>query len=428
MLDPRVPALRRMQAMALGLLLAAVGGLVLSAWMDGAGAWAWVQAFCEAAAVGALADWFAVVALFRRPLHLPIPHTAIVPESKNRIAEGLAVFVRDHFLDAPSLQARLSLFDPAARMAQWLSQPENVRQFSTSVRTLAVESLGLLDEDAVRQRIQAFAISRLRAWDAAATAGDVLGLLTRDGRHHELLEAALSSLAHVMDHPDTQHKVSALMVKHARKEWPMVVSMVDAVKSVDALADNLAHRLAMAIISEMREILSDPQHAIRLEYEAWLQNFVIRLKEDPALIAQIQDIKEKIIAHPAVQDYVNGLWDDIFATLHQDLAKEDSAVIRHLQAGLLGLGRALAADEGLRIAINTHVLSAADKLADTLRTTVTTHISDTIKGWDDHHLARELELSVGQDLQFIRLNGTIVGGVVGLALHALLTGMAPYWH
>lgn len=428
MIDPREAPLRRMQAMALGLLLAAVAGLVLSQWMGGTGGWAWAKAFCEAAAVGALADWFAVVALFRHPLGLPIPHTAIIPQSKDRIADGLAVFVRDHFLGPETLLARLSVFDPAARMGQWLSEPDHVRQLSASVRTLAAESLGLLDEEAVRRTIREFVISRLRAWDAAAMAGDVLGLLTRDGRHHELLDAALSSLAHFLDSPETQHKVSALMVKHARKEWPMVVSMVDAVKPVDALADKLAQRLAAAIISEMREILSSPQHAIRLEYETWLQNFVVRLKEDAALIEQIQEIKEQLIAHPAVQDYVNGLWDDIVATLRQDLATPESSVIRHLEAGLLGLGRAVAADPALREAINTHVLSAADQLSDTLRATVTTHIADTIKGWDDQHLARELELSVGRDLQFIRLNGTVVGGAVGLALHALLIGVAPYLH
>jgi uncharacterized membrane-anchored protein YjiN (DUF445 family) len=428
MIDPREKPLRRMQAMAVGLLLAAIAGLVLSALMGGTGVWAWTLAFCEAAVVGALADWFAVVALFRRPLRLPIPHTAILPEGKDRIADGLAVFVRDHFLDSATLMSRLSVFDPATRLGQWLSQPDNVRQLSASVRTLAIESLGLLDEESVRRTIRDFVISRLRSWDAASMGGEVLGLLTKDGRHHELLDAALSSLAHFLDSPEAKHKVSALMVKHARKEWPMIVTVVDAVKSVEVLADNLADRLAMAIISEMQDILSNPQHAIRLDYETWLQDFVQRLKDDAALIERIQEIKNQIIEHPAVHDYVNGLWDEIFATLSQDLAKEDSAVIRHVEHGLRGLGQAVAADAGLREAINTHVLSAADKLAGTLRTTVTTHISQTIKGWDDQHLVRELELSVGRDLQFIRLNGTVVGGVVGLALHALLIGLAPYLH
>jgi uncharacterized membrane-anchored protein YjiN (DUF445 family) len=428
MIDPREKPLRRMQAMAMGLLLAAIVGLVLSALMGATGVWAWTLAFCEAAVVGALADWFAVVALFRRPLRLPIPHTAILPEGKDRIADGLAVFVRDHFLDSATLMSKLSVFDPATRLGQWLSQPDNVSQLSASVRTLAIESLGLLDEVSVRRTIRDFVISRLRSWDAASMGGEVLGLLTKDGRHHELLDAALSSLAHFLDSPEAKHKVSALMVKHARKEWPMIVTVVDAVKSVEVLADNLADRLAMAIISEMQDILSNPQHAIRLDYETWLQNFVQRLKTDATLIERIQEIKNQIIEHPAVHDYVNGLWDEIVATLSQDLAKEDSAVIRHVEHGLRGLGQAVAADAGLREAINTHVLSAADKLAGTLRTTVTTHISQTIKGWDDQHLVRELELSVGRDLQFIRLNGTVVGGVVGLALHALLIGLAPYLH
>lgn len=423
-----------MQAMALGLLLLAVAGLVLSALMVGQGGhgergfWTWSLAFCEAAAVGALADWFAVVALFRRPLHLPIPHTAIIPEGKERIAEGLATFVRDHFLDSEPLQRRLALFDPAARVGEWLSQPDNVRRLGGSVRTLAREALGFLDEEAVRRTIREHAIARIQAWDAAATTGEVLGVLTQDGRHHQLLDAALTGLARFLDQPETQHKVAALMVKHARKEWPTLIKVVDAVKSVDDLGDSLAQRLALAIIGEMQEILSNPQHEIRLDYEDWLQQFVGRLQTDDALIDRVNEIKARIVNHPAVQDYVNSLWDDIFAALHRDLAREDSALIGHLEAAMLEIGRSVVADEGLRSAINAHVLSAADKLADTLRTTVTVHITQTIRGWDDQHLVKELELSVGRDLQFIRLNGTVVGGVVGLALHALLVALAPYLH
>lgn len=423
--DPRAKPLRRMQALALGLLLLAIAGLVLSHWMGAQGPWAWTRAFCEAAAVGALADWFAVVALFRRPLGLPIPHTAIIPASKGRIADSLAGFVRDHFLDPDTLLSKLSVFDPAARLGQWISQPDQARQISNSARALALEALDLLDEAAVRQAIHRFVVAKARAWDAAALGGDVLELLTRDGRHHELLNAALLNLGNYLDDPATRHKLSDLMVKHARAEWPKIIKAVNLVKSVDELGDKLADKLALAIINEMREVMAEPEHPVRLQYEDWLQGFIERLKTDPALIDRVNEIKLQIIDHPAVLDYVQGLWTEVHAVLKRELAQEDSALGRHLEQGLLRLGRQLAEDDDLRQAINSHVLSAAGKLSGTLRSTLTSHIATTVKGWDERQLVQQVELSVGRDLQFIRINGTVVGGLVGIGLHALMTLVLP---
>jgi uncharacterized membrane-anchored protein YjiN (DUF445 family) len=423
--DPRVKPLKRMQALALGLLVSAALGLVVSELMGGMGAWGWVRAFCEAAVVGALADWFAVVALFRRPMGLPIPHTAIIPSSKERIADSLAVFVRDHFLDHESLLSKLSVFNPAVRMGDWLTQPENVRKLTGSVRVIAQEALGMLDEHAVRRAIHDFVVTKVRAWDAAATGGDVLNLLTKDGRHHELLDGALMKFGEYLQDPDNKRKVAGMMVAYARKEWPKIIVAVNMVKSVDALADDFADRLANALIEEMSEALASPEHAVRVKYEAWLYSFVGRLKADAVLRGHINEIKEKAVQHPAVHDYVNGIWEEIRSALESELKSADSALVRHMEQCLLGLGNKLSQDEGLRAAINAHVLSAADKLADNLRTTVTGHISQTVKAWDDHQLVQQIELSVGRDLQFIRINGTVVGGAVGLALHALLVLVVP---
>src|SRR5690554_3261565 len=150
-LDPRRTALRRMKIAAAALLVAMISGFIVSHVMGGQGAWAWVRAFCEAATVGALADWFAVVALFRHPLGLPIPHTAIIPGNKERIGDNLAVFVRDHFLDPDTLLEKLKIFDPAARLGEWLSEPEQAKRVSEAARQIAVQVLDLLDETAVRK-------------------------------------------------------------------------------------------------------------------------------------------------------------------------------------------------------------------------------------------------------------------------------------
>ncbi len=414
-----------MRAVALGLLVLAVIGLVVSELMGGKGAWGWVGAFCEASAVGALADWFAVSALFRRPLGLPIPHTAVIPSNKVRIADNLAEFVRDQFLDPAALLAKLSVLNPAARLGDWLAQGENVRKVSGPARVLALQGLDLLDEQAVRSAIQDFLIAKVRAWDAATTGGDVLDLMTRDGRHHELLDGALVKLAEYLQDPEHKREVAQLMVGFGRKEWPKIMKVVNVIKSVDDLADDFSERLATTLIDEMAKALSSPEHALRVKYEAWLATFMARLKTDPALRQQINDIKDDLVAQPVVLDYVNGLWTQVRDAIKRDLGRDDSALARHLERGLVALGRQLGEDPSLREAINTHVLSAAETLAGTLRTGVTTHIAQTVKSWDDGQLVQQIELNIGRDLQFIRINGTLVGGAIGLVLHALLVIGVP---
>jgi uncharacterized membrane-anchored protein YjiN (DUF445 family) len=417
--DPRAEALRRMKWGAGALLAAALGGLALAAWRGGAGPWAWLQAFCEAAAVGAIADWFAVVALFRHPLGLPLPHTAIIPRSKARVADGLAEFVRDHFLEPAALVRRLAVYDPAERLGTWLADPARVHGGVAQGRRWAFEAIALFDDARMRRATLELFVEQVRRWDAAATTAEVLRVLTEGGRHHELLDAALQKLGGFLAEDEVKSRVSELMVRHARKEWPKVVGMVELVTPVARIADGLADRLAASVLGELRDVLSEPGHPVRRRYEKWLAEFIERLRVDEPLIAAFERVKERAVTDPAMLDYVASIWADIKRLLHDDLASEDSVLARHLEQGLRDLGTRLAADPGLRAALNEHLLAAAGELAAGLRQGVTTHISQTIKAWDDRQLTRELELSVGRDLQFIRLNGTLVGGLVGLGLHAL---------
>ncbi|MBW4046996.1 MAG: DUF445 family protein, partial [Proteobacteria bacterium] len=229
--DARLRGLRRMQSIALGFLAVAVLGLILATDMGGQGAWGWVKAFCEAAAVGALADWFAVVALFRRPLGLPIPHTAIIPANKDHIADNLAAFVRDHFLDPKALLEKLAVFDPAARLSQWLADPVRVHGWVSAARKWGLQTLDWLDDRSLQQGVKDIVLEALQRWDAAQTAGQVLIVLTRDGRHQDLLDGALEKIGEFLKQAEVKQRVSALLVKHARKEWPTVVGLVNAVKS-----------------------------------------------------------------------------------------------------------------------------------------------------------------------------------------------------
>jgi len=417
--DPRAVALTRMKWLAAALLVAALAGLALAVWQGGQGAWGWLQAFCEASAIGAIADWFAVVALFRHPLGLPLPHTAIIPRGKARVADGLASFVRDHFLEPQALVAKLGVFDPAARLADWLAEPARVREWVDQGRRWASKAVGLFDDDRMRRATLELVIAQARRWNSAATAAEVLTMLTQGGRHHELLDAGLQKVAGFLAEDEVKARVSALMVRHARKEWPKVVGMVELVTPVARMADGLAGKLSASVLGELRDVLAQPEHPVRLRYEQWLAEFIERLRHDEGLAAAFERVKERMISDPAVLEYAGSVWNDLKRLLQADLADESSTLGDHIAQAILDVGDRLRHDTGLRAALNEHLLSAAGQLATTLRVGVTSHIAQTIKDWDDRQLVDELELSVGKDLQYIRINGAVVGGVAGLALHAL---------
>jgi len=417
--DPRATALERMKWSAAALLAAALAGLALAVWQGGAGAWGWVEAFCEASAVGAVADWFAVVALFRHPLGLPLPHTAIIPRSKARVADGLAHFVRDHFLDPDALIAKLGVFDPARRLGDWLTDPSRVHEWVDEGRRWALKAVGLFDDGRMRQATLELVVAQARRWNSAATAAEVLTLLTQGGRHHELLDAGLQKIGGFLGEDEVKARVSELMVRHARKEWPKVIVMVELVTPVARMADGLADKLSASVLGELRDVLARPDHPVRQRYEQWLAEFIERLRHDETLVAAFERVKERAITDPAVLDYAGSVWTDIKRLLQDDLADPRSTLGEHIAQALRDVGARLRDDESLRASLNEHVLSAAGQLAINLRAGVTDHIAQTIKGWDDSQLVEELELSVGKDLQFIRINGTIVGGIAGLVLHGL---------
>ncbi|MEG1680479.1 MAG: DUF445 domain-containing protein, partial [Stenotrophomonas sp.] len=333
--------------------------------------------------------------------------------------DSLAVFVRDHFLEPEALLAKLKVFDPATRLGEWLAQPAQARMLAGMARGWAVQALDLLDEAAVRRSIQGFVVAQLRQWNAAGTAGELLGLLTADNRHQRVLDEGLTRVAHWLDNDKVRQQASALIVRYIRKEWPKLASTVDWVKPIDEIGDSLADRLARAGLEELQAILSQPEHPLRQDYAAWIADYIRRLREDPALAAKIDALKQQVIDHPAVQEYVQGLWQRVHDYLRTDLSREDSVLAGHLERSLGKLGTSIGNDPALRDALNQHMLAGAEKLTNRLRSGVTSHIAQTVKAWDEKKLVEQLELSVGRDLQYIRYNGTLVGGLIGLLLHAL---------
>lgn len=418
--DVRRAGLKRMQQLAVLLLLAAVLGFAVSHAMGGQGVWGWIQAFCEAAAIGALADWFAVVALFRRPLGLPIPHTAVIAQNKARIADSLAEFVRDHFLDPSTLTAKLAIYNPAARLSDWLRDPVRMGQWVQQARGWASGTLNAFDDERLQRAVQALVMAKAKQWNAASTTGEVLALLTREGRHLELLDAGLRKVSDYVATDEVKSVVAALLLKHVRKEWPLVSSMVDKIASTADMAGSFAEKLSQSALSELSDVLAQPSHPMRHRYEQWLSLYIARLRDDLALGQAFNDMKNKKLDDPVVQAYVGSLWADIKAMLQRDLEDPSSSVARHLEGILRALGEQIANDAALQASVNEHVLKASGELVSQLRGGITTHISSTLKAWDDEQLVRQLELSVGKDLQFIRISGTLVGGMAGLAIHAVL--------
>lgn len=408
-----------MKWLALGCLCAALGGLLVSRWIGNVGVWPWVGAFCEAAAVGALADWFAVVALFRRPLGLPIPHTALIPANKARLADQVADFVGENFLSQEALRQKLQAFNPAGRLAEFLRDARRMDALAGHAQAVAQQGLALLNEPAARRAIHEFLLSRARSIDVSSSAAGILQLLTEGGRHQQLLDEALGQLRRYLSKPEVKQLFAKKMVSYVEAEWPKIALLVNTVSSTDKLAAPMADKLALELMNEIEHVLSEPRHEVRQAYQYEISQFIRRLNEDHAFRQQIDGVKHRLIESQDVSNYVHGLLNQIMGLLAADLAHQDSAVMGQLKGLLRQLGERLANDPALSQAINTHVLETADRLAGDLKSGVTGHIAGTVKSWDDEKLVTQLELGVGRDLQFIRLNGTLVGGVIGMVLFAV---------
>lgn len=415
----RAARLRRMKAVALALLLACVALLVLAHRQGRQGAWAWVAAFAEAAVVGALADWFAVVALFRRPLGLPFPHTAIVPRRKAQLADQLAVFIRDRFLDTPMLIERLRGFEPLRLIGQWLQQDTHAQQLGTQLQGLAAELIGCLDDARVRRLLQEAVTQRLERLDLSQAAGDLLDTLTAQGRHQQLFEQALRQLAAQVDSEPVQRLLAGVLIEIAEQEYPRTLRALGLVTDTDEFGLKLAAATARGLTSWVHEVCEDPQHPRRLAFDAQVAELIARLREDADFAAEVNATKRRWLHDPVLQDYVRGLWDELRGWLIQDLASPQSRLREQMTAAARRFGDALVRDAALRAALQEHLEAALAQLAPSLREGAAEHIARTVRGWPDALLVEELELGVGRDLQFIRLNGTLVGGLIGLGLHAL---------
>ncbi len=405
--DPRVAALARMRTLATGLLaLMAVIFIAASAGAASLGprAWpwlAWVRAFAEAGTVGACADWFAVTALFRRPLGLPIPHTAVIPRNKERIGEGLGRFIADNFLTPKVLDAQVRRLEVAHWGAAWLKQPGHAAGLARRLAPLIPELLRTIPKPAREELLGALALAAVKAVPAGPTAARIIALAWRDGRAQPMLDALVERAgAYLAGHEDfIREKVSQQSYKWMPK-W------------VDKI---IAGRVTTGLIGAAEE-MRDPDHPWRKELASAVEGFVARLDTDTELQAQADALKMDLLTHPALLAEINGAWAGVEARLLADPAAANAAIAKRLEGWLKALGEWLDRDEGVRERLNDGARLIALRLIAPRRHDIGGFVAAVVSGWETRDVVDRLELQFGRDLQYIRLNGTIVGGLVGLGL------------
>lgn len=409
-------ALRRAKRQALALLLLATAVFIATSlgprglWLDG------LKAVAEAAMVGALADWFAVRALFHR---VPIPfiarHTAIIPRNKDRIGENLARFVREKFLGADSLVALLGRHDVVAHLAQWLTAPGNSRVLGQQVARMLAAALDTVQDRQVEHFIQKAARTLIGHIDLSQAMARVLDALTHQGRHQALLGQALERLIALLQQDDARALIARTLVQWLKKEHPLKEKMLPT----DWLSDKGAAMLAHALEGLLAEVAANPEHQLRAKFDDVVQLFITRLQHDPDWARKAEEIRHYLQTNPTLGNYVQQLWQDLRAALQRDLADEHSAVARNVRAMGLWLGQSLAQDAALRQALNERLQVWVQALAPDVAQFVAQHIEDTVRRWDAQEMSQLIELNIGKDLQTIRINGTVVGGLIGLVLFTL---------
>jgi uncharacterized membrane-anchored protein YjiN (DUF445 family) len=403
--EEKYARLRGMQRLASALLAAMLFLLALSVAFEDWQPWLkWVQAFAAAATVGAIADWFAVVALFHHPLGLPLPHTAIVPRNKDRIGESLGHFVEHNFLTAENVLRKLEGRNLSLEAARWLGRADNADDIASRLCTFIPGMLNALGDEDVKRLFDRAVTSQVRNIDLAGLASGVLGTLTAGGRHQALLDRALRAFERWLHANQT---AIAEKFGAASKYTPRVIDRY------------IVGKFVAGIVALMHDVARNPQHDIRRQFDAATAEFVEKLATSPEYRAHAEAFKQALLKHLEREDYYQVIWAEIRSRIEADVAREDSAIRGQVRQLLLRVGDGLAADEALQAKLNAWILQTVETTVVRHRHQVSALITEVVRGWDTREVSEKMELEIGKDLQYIRINGTLVGGVVGLVLHAV---------
>jgi len=401
----RRTALRRMKLVATGgLVLAAVIFVLCKLIGDDHGAWPFVQAASEAAMVGGLADWFAVTALFRHPLGLPIPHTAIIPRKKDQIGESLGEFVEQNFLTAEVVGPRLQAAQVPRRIGEWLATGDRPEKLSHEFGVaLAGANTVLADED-IRLAIENFADAQLRRLPAAPVVAKVLDLAMEGNQHQILMGEGLRALMRFLD---DNRELFRKRVADESPEW--VPDWVDG---------RVFNKLFSSVQNFLADVAGDPGHALRLQFDERLRQYAVQLRTDPDAAQHLEQWKSELLDHPAVRNALASLWLPLKKAV-LDAALDPNSELRRVGTSVIRqTGIALRDDEQLQAKCDRWLLGVMRHVLTHYSGELTGVITHTVARWDAESTARRLELQVGRDLQFIRINGTVVGSLVGLFIYS----------
>jgi uncharacterized membrane-anchored protein YjiN (DUF445 family) len=406
--DPaKAAALDRMKRRASGLLVLAAAVFAVAAFYESRYPWlGYVRATAEASMVGGIADWFAVTALFRQPLGLPIPHTAIIPARKDRIGRTLGGFVQRNFLSRDVVAARLARLGAGELLARWVSRPENARLIARHVAAGLAGASNVLRDEEVRELIDRNLVGRVRAIRVAPILGNVLALLTEGNRHQELLDRAIILVARFVSENEE------LIRDRIRDESPWWVP--------ERVDDKIHDKIVGGIERTLQDVSTDPGHPLRGRFDAALSEFIERLKTSPDVHARAEAIKAEVLEHPAVQEFSRSLWDDVKGRLVRYAERGDDEGPGAVERGLVSAGQAVLADPVLLAKVNGWITDGVLYAVEQARDEVAQLIAHTVEEWDPNATSRKIELAIGKDLQFIRINGTLVGGLVGLAIYSAM--------
>jgi uncharacterized membrane-anchored protein YjiN (DUF445 family) len=396
-----------MKLAATGLLVAAAAVFVAARAWDESYPWlGYVRAFAEAAMVGGLADWFAVTALFRHPLGVPIPHTAIIPRNKDRIGNALATFLRQNFLTPGVVARRLERFDMAAAIGRWLATPRRAAPSKRGLGRLVEQILEALDSEAIGGLVRNMAASRLRAMEVSPLLGSAVEAAIEGNRHEPLIDATIQWAGRALD-------ANEYMIRDAvrdRTVWLLRVANID---------DTIADKIIDAVRHLLHEVSGDPYHPMRRRVTQTLQDFAFDLKHLPETRERVEAIKNELLDHPEVGKYLGGLWSSVRTAVLRAVNDPDAALAGRLGEAARNLGETLEADPKLRAAVNLYARRAIVGMVAEYGDELVRIVSDTIRGWDARTVTDRIESAVGRDLQYIRINGTLIGGLVGLTIHTV---------
>ena len=402
----RLENLRRMQAIALALLLTMVALLAATSFSVAAHPWtAWVKAFAEAAVVGAVADWFAVVALFRRPLGLPIAHTAIIPSNKDRIGESLGRFVEENFLTPENVMRRLAAVNLAKAGGTWLAEPSNSDRAAAGVCAMVPRVLMMFQDEDVTRFLTRAVLDEVEKINLSRVAGEVLDLVTSGEEYQTLFDDAVKGVERLIS---------------ANQEL-ILEKFSEASKYTPGFLDRyIVDRFVAGILRLLQEVIADPRHPLRTQFTESTRKLIEELKTSPETYARGVAIKGQIIEHLRTKPYYAALWSDIKNRILADVASDQSRLRETASSLLNALGSGLVRDEAMQRKLNQWLQGALETLMLAHRHQISTLIADVVKAWDAREVSAKIELEIGKDLQYIRLNGTVVGGCVGVLLHLLV--------